>query len=489
MTQFVAIAPAQSNQKVAFQKFYQGRYAAIGWLPDDDLTGKTLSEVYAIIECQIGEEAVFDDKGKPVFEDGKPKIISAEKNQAKVKRNFTSFLSLKPGMLVVVPNVNYGLHGIGRIVSGYQYQKGKHDLGKESYNHFCEVEWYTLSSEMLTSDALLFKDANKKPLEKSWPPRGFACSSVQEADWLTRLLDKLENSTPTTVTVVMVDDDNHVVEEQVEVVEKPYTGDSFSQDEEGRFIGDDEFVVPKDFNEFYTLWPDYTRRWVMKRTHKVVVDPDVEDWEADLLMHLRYLPEKSKFRKPGVHRWHPEGCEDVIQVFDPILQYGASARRFFNYMKNCLSNRYSTINSKRLKNPICALGNYALGSPMDETYSEVVDDEYIHRHCIVTQSQTSQDTKIFLEEYKDFVASVDESLVPVLDALATTASYREASEDLHMNEAEFTRCRNRLRVLKDCFLKGQAVPKQRKPYKKRELQNLNNFSTLSSTSPNAIVIA
>jgi len=462
MSHYATIAPSGSNQKVAFKRFLDGGYAAIGWLPEFDLTGKSLAEVHALIEQNIQEETVLNDKNEQV-------VISALKNQNKAKRNFTNFLSLKPGMIVVVPNVQYGLHGLGRITSGYKYQKDKHDStgnGNDNYSHFYDVEWIPVSSTELTKDLLLLEG------EKNWPPRGGPCSSIQEGEWLTRLLHKLEPAATVIVVTPLAppdeEDEDLEVEAAVEEETKPYSGDSFTTDEDGHFVGDDGFVVPRDFGEFYMKYPEYTRRWVMKRIHRISVDMDVEDWEADLLMHLRYLPPSSKYRQPGSHRWHPEGCEDVIQIFDPILQYGASARRFFNYVKNCLSNRYSTIYSKQSKNPICTMGNLVLGMPAEE-YSEVVDDEYVHHHCVQPFKPVSEDVKIFLEEYRCFVNKTDPELLEVMAAIAQAGNYREAMEDMSMTEQEFNRARNRMRVLKDCFLKGSTVPKQRKPYKKREV--------------------
>jgi hypothetical protein len=457
MCQYVTVAPSSSNQKAAFKRLVENECVALGWLSDSNLTGKTLSEVYALIDEQIAEEVRLNDKKEQ-------ETVSAKRNQDKVKRYFSRFLAIQPGMIVVVPNVNYGLHGVGRVTSGYQFQKNKHDStgdGSDNYSHYFSVEWLSIPSNMLTKEALML------PGEKIWPPRG-TCSAIQEGAWLSRLLEKVEGSSPQQPPMVLLaEHEDEVIVEETTVEPKPYTGDKFHIDEKGHFIGDDGFMVPRSFDEFYTLYPDYVRRWVQKRIHHNTVTADVEDWEADLLMHLRYLPESSKFRKPGNHRWHPEGCEDVIQVFDPILQYGASARRFFNYMKNCLSNRYSTINSKRIKNPICTMGNYTLGSPVEE-YSEVVDDEFVHHHAAQPFKPISQDVKIFLDEYRAFVAASDEELLVVLEAIANTGSYREAMDDLNMSEQEFTRCRNRLRVLKECFINGQSVPKQRKPYKKRE---------------------
>src|SRR5208337_2546783 len=134
-----------------------------------------------------------------------------------------------------------------------------------------------------------------------------------------------------------------------------YTGDKFSIDPAtGHFIGEDGFRCPRNFEEFWERWPNYIINWTKKRLHKHIVDEDVEDWEMDLLMHMKYLPERSK--------WRALGKMDVVETFNPELQYGASEKRFRNYINNCLANRFNTIMSKRSKNPICRPGNYSLAA-------------------------------------------------------------------------------------------------------------------------------
>ncbi len=79
-----------------------------------------------------------------------------------------------------------------------------------------------------------------------------------------------------------------------------YTGDPFTVRKEIHgviYIGDDGYVVPRNFGEFETQEPHYIRRWVQKKIHRNMVDDDVLDWTADLNMHLRYLPEDSTGRK------------------------------------------------------------------------------------------------------------------------------------------------------------------------------------------------
>jgi hypothetical protein len=61
--------------------------------------------------------------------------------------------------------------------------------------------------------------------------------------------------------------------------------DSFTF-KDGRYVGSDRFVVPKNFGEFYERFPDYVRKWVSKHAGKSVPKQDLEDSTQDLLIHL-----------------------------------------------------------------------------------------------------------------------------------------------------------------------------------------------------------
>ena len=91
-------------------------------------------------------------------------------------------------------------------------------------------------------------------------------------------------------------------------------------------------VVPKDFDEFDQRFPHYVRRWVSKHATKSAQPEDLEDRTQDLLIHMRYLPLTSKYRKAGK--------EDIVQTFDPSKHYGANLRRFLNYINLRLANRF-----------------------------------------------------------------------------------------------------------------------------------------------------
>ena len=125
---------------------------------------------------------------------------------------------------------------------------------------------------------------------------------------------------------------------------------------DGHYVGHDGFVVPKNFDEFHERFPQYVRNWVNRHVDRSTPKEDVEDWTQDLLIHLRCLPATSKHREAGK--------QDIVQTFDPHKHYGANSARFFNYINLCLGNKFRTIYSKRMKNPLCRPGNLSLTHPL-----------------------------------------------------------------------------------------------------------------------------
>jgi len=250
-----------------------------------------------------------------------------------------------------------------------------------------------------------------------------------------------------------------------------YTGDPFTVNADGHFVGDDGFVVPMDFDEFYQRFPKYVLNWVKKRLNRFMVDEDVEDWTQDLLIHMKWLPQASKHRNPGANG-RKKGCADVVETFNPYQQYGASERRFRNYINFCLANKFNTVQSKRQKNPVCRPGNVAFGVSLDETETQLNSDEFIHSnssHLAATAErvQKQHDDRLFTNQFKDYVRKEDPSVFPAIEALEACGPMGEAAEYMGVNEQEFSRYRARLKQLAECFLKSQPVPRQRKPYKKR----------------------
>jgi len=169
MPRFMTISPTHVSGKkeYAWNNFRSGGYVAIGWLPEVDLTGKSIDEVISIIRAE--EYA----------------------NEASAIDSFTKFLSLNVGDYVAVNNTNHGLFGIGVVTSAYRFETYKHDTGaddrEEFYSHFREVEWkYT--------DYVRRKDI-LSPGETAWRAFG-TVGSLQ--DELPPYIKRLLGETPET---------------------------------------------------------------------------------------------------------------------------------------------------------------------------------------------------------------------------------------------------------------------------------------------------
>jgi len=233
---------------------------------------------------------------------------------------------------------------------------------------------------------------------------------------------------------------------------------------DGRYVGNDGFVVPRDFEEFFERFPDYVRKWFGKHADKSAPREDLEDRTQDLLIHLLNLPQTSKYREAGK--------KDIIQTFYPVKHYGANQARFRNYVNLCLANKLKTFHSKSLKNALFRPGNLSLGAQLESEDLRTVDDEYCHSHSAYLQRAANASEKqawdrSFLEEFVEFVRREDQNVLSTIEAIFTTGTQADAADWLGITETEFGRMRSRLGQLAKCFLSGEPVPKQRRRYRKR----------------------
>jgi hypothetical protein len=246
------------------------------------------------------------------------------------------------------------------------------------------------------------------------------------------------------------------------VEKRTYKPDPFTI-KDSRSVGSDGFVVPKDFPEFHERFPDYVQRWVSKHAGTSVSEEDKEDWTQDLLIHLSYLPLTSKYREAGK--------KDIVATFDPLRHYGANEARFRNYINLCLSNKFNTMHSKRMKDAQCRPGNLSLGGENADQDLCSVDDvcqkQSAHLRAAQKACQKQSHERAFLQEFLNFVRREDAKSLPTIEALMTTGTRGEAACWLGVAEPEFDRLHIRVRHLARCFVSGEAVPKQRRPYKKR----------------------
>jgi hypothetical protein len=233
---------------------------------------------------------------------------------------------------------------------------------------------------------------------------------------------------------------------------------------DGRYVGHDGFVVPKNFDEFHERFPQYVRNWVNRHADRSAPKEDREDWTQDLLIHLRYLPATSKHRQAGK--------EDIVQTFDPDKHHGANQARFQSYINLCLGNKFRTIYSKRMKNPLCRPGNLSLSTHFDETDRDQIGDEFCDSHSAYLRKrcerqERQRDHRHRIGEFVEFVQREDSGVLPAMGAIAATGTSGDGAEFLGTTEADFHRKYTRLRQLATCFTNGEPVPRQRKPYRTR----------------------
>jgi hypothetical protein len=252
-----------------------------------------------------------------------------------------------------------------------------------------------------------------------------------------------------------------------------YKEDPFERTKDGHVVDlvetnpDKRFVVPKNFDEFSERYPNYIRRWVMKHTKKMSLDADVEDWEADLAFHMRYLPVASVHRVPGANGLN-DGCIDRIQTFDPVRMHGATPARFFHFVNNLLRNCFITEISKRKRQPLHIPNNLSYGY-VDEDSVGVVDDEYLHKNSpLLTRISEirsgNEQTKLFVEEFYTFVQQKDPKVIPILDALRETGTHVQARKHLQIDKKLYNRQRKRIQQLSRAFLTLVNTPRVKEVY-------------------------
>lgn len=223
-----------------------------------------------------------------------------------------------------------------------------------------------------------------------------------------------------------------------------YNGEPFFS-KNGHFVGEDGFVVPNSLEEMETTHPTYIRNWVCKRLKSNSHDPNVEDWASELSLHMRTLPQESK--------WRTRGFTDVIDVFNPWSSFGASARRFFGYVNTCLNNKYLTLVTKNKKDAAFhiafSLENIDGESMEDSGLPAESKESFIHDN-----SQPLRDNrdkieadiykKLFIDKFLNFVKNERPELVPTLHAIMHQDKVDDIVSHLSISTSEFQRNRRAL---------------------------------------------
>lgn len=241
-----------------------------------------------------------------------------------------------------------------------------------------------------------------------------------------------------------------------------YTGEPFTGDGE-RFIGIDEFVVPRNFTEFYRRYPNCVRNWVSKKLRKASTHPDIEDWTNTLLGHLCTVPQgkiieatdKEKARHVG-GSFAKRGFVDVVNAYNPWAQHGASAKHFFSFVYKCLANKYTSLNSKHRKDAMWHQ-QFSLDADTPNAPNPEVGREYLLMSRSTQYAGEVQEAvpktadQIFVDQFKDFLNHRDPSLIPLVDALMHKDKIEEILAVLGTDHNSFLRDRKRLQRLGRIF--------------------------------------
>lgn len=231
------------------------------------------------------------------------------------------------------------------------------------------------------------------------------------------------------------------------------------------------FHVPTSFEEFCSRYPTFVRDFVRRRMRDRPPH-EKHDRESELVVFLLTLPAKSKFRRPGTNGY-PTGCMDRIMTFNPAVCRGDMAACFFGYLNVILRNQFFNLEAKKRSDPLCrprVLQIREGGSrSRPESPGEIGEDRLsaLCRQC-PSLPNWNPANNVTASRFFDFVRMHNRELVKVLVSIASCPNYAEAQASLGMNDRFFARARRRLKVLYRCFMRGEAVPKQRRIYQPRQ---------------------
>jgi len=214
---------------------------------------------------------------------------------------------------------------------------------------------------------------------------------------------------------------------------------------DGHYVGNDGFIVPKDFAEFYERFPDHIRRWVKRHADRSSSNEDIDDWTQDLCAHMSSLPATSDYRRAGK--------QDVIQTFDPFRHFGANLPRFLNYINRCLANRFLTIRSEHMRNPLSRAEPLLCPQIGEEASSDELCELLVEQlKAVHLNARKRVEDKLFVTEFVDFVRIENPRLVSALGTMAVTATQTEAARKLGTTGAEVGRLYRQIRELGRSFL-------------------------------------
>lgn len=241
-----------------------------------------------------------------------------------------------------------------------------------------------------------------------------------------------------------------------------YTGEPFDG-VDGHFVGSDGFVVPRNFSEFLETSPDYVTKWVSRKLKLRRDDPDVQDWTQTLLMHLCQLPtgrevvdEDTDEVKIVGGKFSQLGFCDVISVFNPWAHFGASAKRFYNYINRCLTNKFLSLTTKAMKDATSHKAILPDNDDSDDSTTGYTRDYMLMERSSVYNEEVSRGVgltfqQIFVQQFRSFLERKNPELLKLADAIMYKDKIEEILLELDIDHNEFLRSRKKLIKLSKSF--------------------------------------
>jgi hypothetical protein len=156
---------------------------------------------------------------------------------------------------------------------------------------------------------------------------------------------------------------------------------------------------------------------------------------------------------------------------------------FPNYINLCLANKFRSMPSARMKNPLSRPGNLSLTAHSEGEDREQIGDEFCYAHSAYLRErcqrqERQRDASHTLTKFVEFLRREDAGVPPVMGAIAATMTPAAAAELLGIAKPEFRGLHSRLRELGQFFLKPEM--RRRRSVKPKALSN--NCET-SATDP------
>ena len=188
------------------------------------------------------------------------------------------------------------------------------------------------------------------------------------------------------------------------------TREAWTTDETGHLVGDDGFVVPKTFAEFYERFPDYA-----KRTALAYLRCDVDTVE-DTTQTIWALLMRNR----------------VIEKFDPARMRGCNQRRFYWYLGMCVRRRAITTWNANNEEP--SHNAVSIDGDVENGFTE----ERVHVARLLPVTELDLTDQLFIDQFKRYVSETQpkmaERYMTVLDGLAAGETRREMAQRLAVVE-------------------------------------------------------